>query len=137
MTINPIFSNQVRLLVAALPQVFKEDCFALKGGTAINLFIREMPRLSVDIDLTYLPVESRDTSLQTMDTALKRIGTNIEKYIPGAAVTANKMHGLPYCNRVQVVKDGAMIKIEVSPVLRGSVFPTAIQSLTLPVEDMF
>ncbi len=137
MTINPIFSNQVRLLVAALPQVFKENCFALKGGTAINLFVREMPRLSVDIDLTYLPVEPRDASLQSIDTALKRIGTNIEKHIPGEAVTANKMHGLPFCNRVQVVKDGALIKIEVSPVLRGSVFPIAVQSLTSPVEEMF
>jgi hypothetical protein len=55
---NP-FTEQVRLLVALLPSVAKQTCFALKGGTAINLFLRDMPRLSVDIDLTYLPVEDR------------------------------------------------------------------------------
>jgi len=74
MALSPTFSNQVRLLVATLPQVQKEDCFALKGGTAINLLIRDMPRLSVDIDLAYIPLENRDTSLERIDTALKQIG---------------------------------------------------------------
>lgn len=46
---------QVRLLVRVLPVVAKETCFALKGGTALNLFVRDMPRLSVDIDLAYVP----------------------------------------------------------------------------------
>ncbi len=49
---NP-FTEQVRLLVALLPRVAKQECFALKGGTAINMFLRDMPRLSVDIDLAY------------------------------------------------------------------------------------
>jgi len=47
---------QVRLLVRVLPVVAKETCFALKGGTALNLFVRDMPRLSVDIDLAYVPL---------------------------------------------------------------------------------
>ena len=54
------YIDQVRLLVQVLPHIAKEQAFALKGGTAINLFYRDMPRLSVDIDLTYLPVEDRD-----------------------------------------------------------------------------
>ena len=49
---NP-FIEQVRLLVSLLPRVAKQECFALKGGTAINMFLRDMPRLSVDIDLAY------------------------------------------------------------------------------------
>ena len=53
------FSNQVRLLFSVLPFVAKEKSFSLKGGTAINLFIRDMPRLSVDIDLAYLPIGSQ------------------------------------------------------------------------------
>ena len=53
------YRRQVALLVRVLPVVAGETCFALKGGTAINLFVRELPRLSVDIDLTYLPVASR------------------------------------------------------------------------------
>lgn len=55
---NHPFAEQVRLLVALLPSVAKQASFALKGGTAINLFLRDMPRLSVDIDLAYLPVKS-------------------------------------------------------------------------------
>lgn len=50
---------QVRLLVDVLPDVAAEWGFALKGGTAINLFHRDMPRLSVDIDLTWLPIGYR------------------------------------------------------------------------------
>lgn len=54
---------QVALLVRLLPHVAKENVFALKGGTAINLFYRDLPRLSVDIDLTYLPIKDRGESL--------------------------------------------------------------------------
>jgi hypothetical protein len=57
------FRKQAALLVRTIPLVAAETCFALKGGTAINLFVRDMPRLSVDIDLTYPPVEDRATSL--------------------------------------------------------------------------
>ena len=52
---NNIYYRQVQLLVQILPLVAEESCFALKGGTAINLFIHDLPRLSVDIDLVYLP----------------------------------------------------------------------------------
>ena len=55
---NPYFP-QVRLLVGVLPFVAQERCFALKGGTAINLFVRDLPRLSVDIDLAFVPVSER------------------------------------------------------------------------------
>jgi len=56
------YRNQVVLLIRTLPSVAAEECFAMKGGTAINFFIRDLPRLSVDIDLTYLPVQDRPTS---------------------------------------------------------------------------
>lgn len=54
------YRDQLALLVQLLSYVASEDCFALKGGTAINLFYRDLPRYSVDIDLTYLPGESYD-----------------------------------------------------------------------------
>ena len=63
MSFDPIYTEQVDLLLDVLPVVNKFECFALKGGTAINLFIRNMPRLSVDIDLAYLPIESREIFL--------------------------------------------------------------------------
>ena len=52
MAFAEIYKRQVALLIRVLPLVTEEACFALKGGTAINLFVRDLPRLSVDIDLT-------------------------------------------------------------------------------------
>ena len=74
MPVDERYRRQVALLVRTLPFVAEEPCFALKGGTAINLFVRDLPRLSVDIDLTYLPVASWDESLRDVDAALRRIG---------------------------------------------------------------
>jgi len=59
--------EQARLMLRVLQNVAPESCFALKGGTAINFFVRDMPRLSVDIDLTYLPVKPRMDSLKEID----------------------------------------------------------------------
>lgn len=67
------YRSQVALLLDVLPEVAKEDCFALHGGTAINLFVREMPRLSVDIDLTYIPLEERTIAFKNINSALDRI----------------------------------------------------------------
>ena len=80
------YLRQVALLVRILPQVAEERCFALKGGTAINLFVRDLPRLSVDIDLAYLPVEERGTSLRGIEAALGRIGARIERAVPSCRV---------------------------------------------------
>lgn len=65
------YVKQVRLLLDVLPEVAKEDCFALHGGTAINLFVLNMPRLSVDIDLTYVYVHDREGSLEAINGALR------------------------------------------------------------------
>ena len=75
------YRKQAALVVRVLPEVAREDCFALKGGTGINLFIRDMPRLSVDIDLTYLPVQGREQSLAAIDTAMRGIEQGIRKSI--------------------------------------------------------
>lgn len=77
------FFKQADLLVQVLPFVHAESDFALKGGTAINFFVRDFPRLSVDIDLVYLPVEDRPTSLQGIDASLQRIAAKIRRAMPG------------------------------------------------------
>jgi hypothetical protein len=71
--INQIYKRQVELLLKVLPEVSKENYFALHGGTAINLFVRNMPRLSVDIDLTYIPIEAWLESLKKINIALEKI----------------------------------------------------------------
>lgn len=87
------YYRQVTLLVRTLPYVANESCFALKGGTAINLFIRNFPRLSVDIDLAYIPLESREVALPKLREALSRIATNLETHTAISAVlqTNNSM----------------------------------------------
>lgn len=83
---NPYYP-QVQLLVQLLPLVANEERFALKGGTAINLFVRDFPRLSVDIDLVYLPAGIRAEALQAIVGALTRLAEEIESAFPGVRVT--------------------------------------------------
>ena len=90
MAFSEVFRRQAALLIRLLPHVAKEECFALKGGTAINLFVREMPRLSVDIDLTYLPMSSRREALAAIDAVLKRVAQRIGKALGGAQTTSSE-----------------------------------------------
>ena len=53
--IDQAYIDTVRLLLRVVPDIFKNEIFAMKGGTAINLFVQDMPRLSVDIDVVYVP----------------------------------------------------------------------------------
>lgn len=110
---NPYY-HQVALLVAILPLVEEEDCFALKGGTAINLFFQDMPRLSVDIDLTYLPVEDRKTSLVAISCALNRIAERVTKVLKGTNVEVLK-DAEENVLKLMVARQGVRVKVEVSP----------------------
>ena len=131
---SEVFEGQVALLVGVLPYVATETCFALKGGTAINLFVRDLPRLSVDIDLVYLPIEDRETSLIGIRSALSRIAERIRKAIPDGVVTDSANAG---GTLVLVRQRNAQIKIEVTPVLRGTVYPTELKTVRPIVEEQF
>lgn len=131
---NSIYYKQVQLLIRMLPIIANEDCFALKGGTAINLFVRDFPRLSVDIDLAYLPLEIRDEALVNVHLALERITAQINQQPTLTAILQdNKQDEL----RIIVTSDNAMIKIEVSPVARGTLFIPELLSVSPLVEDEF
>lgn len=90
MEIKSAYRAQVALLLYILPEITKENDFAIHGGTAINLFFRDMPRLSVDIDLTYTPIEDRKTSLKNIVKALERIKRSIESILPEAHISPGK-----------------------------------------------
>ena len=137
MPFNETYRRQVALLVRVLPLVAAEDCFALKGGTAINLFIRDMPRLSVDIDLTYLPVQPRSASLHAIAAALKRIAERAQKSIQGSQVTHGLLDPERIVTKLFVRAEGVQIKIEVTPVLRGCVFEPKMRAVSPAVEDTF
>ncbi len=130
MEANSLFFEQVRLLVTLLPHVARQQCFALKGGTALNLFIRDMPRLSVDIDLAYLPVEDRATSLAAIDHALKAIADDIRRAIHGVTVNGSVLSGTATWFKCVVEREGVRVKVEVTPVLRGSVYSPDLRELT-------
>src|SRR5438067_12590982 len=102
MPVDETYRKQVSLLVKIVPLVATETVFALKGGTALNLFLRDMPRLSVDIDLTYVPVKDRASSLKEIDAALRRIARAIERGIPGAKVSASAPKGEEVITKLMV-----------------------------------
>ena len=134
--VREAYTAQVALLVRVLPHVAKEEIFALKGGTAINLFYRDLPRLSVDIDLTYLPIKDRAESLTEINDAMDRIAAAIESGIPGAKAQRIAGGG-GGATRVLTRLNGVEIKIETSPVTRGVIHDPELRSVSAMVEDEF
>lgn len=130
------YTEQVRLLVQLLPIIDKEDCFALKGGTAINLFYRPFPRLSVDIDLLYLPMDDRETAWKNILAAFERISADIKTLLKGVHVQ-NTTHHQQNSLRLIVSLGNAKVKIELSPVIRGSLFPPERMEVHAVVEKEF
>ncbi|MFO0911579.1 MAG: nucleotidyl transferase AbiEii/AbiGii toxin family protein [Pirellulales bacterium] len=129
------YEDQLKLLLRILPQVAQEQCFSLKGGTAINLFVRDFPRLSVDIDLTYTPIEDRKASLLGIATALNRVHQRVLAAIPG-------VHAQPLLQAAEESKlvfqlGSANVKLEVNTTLRGTVWPTRELTIVDSVQDAF
>ncbi|WP_136253489.1 nucleotidyl transferase AbiEii/AbiGii toxin family protein [Onishia niordana] len=133
MPIEARYHEQVRLLVSLLPFLNDEPCLALKGGTAINLFVQPLPRLSVDIDLAYLPLEPRDEALRRCREALQRLAEGFSARMPGvqAELQDNRRDEL----RILVRRGNSQVKVEVSPVLRGTLHPPQERDVVEAVED--
>lgn len=132
------FFKQADLLVQVMPFVNAEACFALKGGTAINFFVRDFPRLSVDIDLVYLPLQDRPTTLLGIDAALQRIAAKIRRAMPGVQVREQRLAKENLIIKLTVrAAGGAEVKIEPNTVLRGSLHPTTDLNLSPKAVTMF
>ena len=108
------YKKQVTLLIRIMPSVYKIKEFAVHGGTAINLFHKNMPRYSVDIDLTYIPLEDRATSLNAINKLLLEVKSNIERSIPGIQVKHK-----PDVWKLLCTLGDATVKIEVNGTKRG------------------
>jgi predicted nucleotidyltransferase component of viral defense system len=135
--VNELYEKQVQLLLRVLPHIAAEPSLALKGGTAINLFVRDLPRLSVDIDLAYLPIEERDTTLNNITSALSRISGAIEKALSGATIQARPLPESSNIISLLVRYQNLQIKIEVNPVIRGCVYPCVTRTTSAMVEERF
>ncbi len=131
-----MYREQVDLLLQVLPLVAKENLFALKGGTAINLFVRDMPRLSVDIDLTYLPPDDHDTAMRKISEGLNHISQKINHAIPRIKTQLVKQ-GSGKEAKLTCQSPSAQIKIEVNTIIRGHVFPPRIMDISKSVETEF
>jgi len=137
MKTSPFF-KQADLVVQLIPVVNAETCFALKGGTAINFFVRNFPRLSVDIDLVYVPVEDRATTLRGINAALQRMADKIRRSMPTAQVTERKLAGQNIVVKLTVrVPNVGEVKIEPNTVLRGVVHPTTELTLVSRAVEVF
>lgn len=131
------YRDQVKLLLDILPLVMDEEVFALKGGTALNLFEWDLPRLSVDIDLTYLPNHDRTESLKAISEALARIAREIEKRLSPTKVImpvqgGEHMEVKLLCQRIRT-----KVKVEVNPSLRGHMLPVRSMDCSDNVQKEF
>ncbi len=123
---NPVYLQTARMMAQVAPLVLVDDTFALKGGTAINLFVRDMPRLSVDLDLVFpdhtLP---RDQALARINAAIREtagrlVRRGFQTHIPEAEAGETKL---------LVRRDRIEVKVEVNFVMRGTVHPVHRVSL--------
>jgi len=130
------YFKQAKLLLQVLPFLEKSGHFALKGGTAINLFLRDMPRLSVDIDLTYLPVNPREEALADISRSLKDTALQLRRVL-GAKVDEQPLKGTDYTVKMTVRQGDATIKVEPNLVLRGTIYPTVQAKLCKKAEKEF
>lgn len=129
------YRNQVRLLLRVLPIVAQQKNLALKGGTAINFFWHNFPRLSVDIDLTWLPVENRKSSLSAITKSVQEISARIQKELPGTTISEQQSGGA--LSKLIIRDKKAQIKMEVNTVLRGSVFDPVEKELCSNLQNEF
>lgn len=114
--INDTYIQKVELLLNILPLVMDEKVFAVHGGTAINLFLRNLPRFSVDIDLTYIPVKDRETSLKEIASHLDNISKRAQRVFPNLHVVSKHDTSKLLCEY-----QGKQVKIEVNQIKRGIV----------------
>jgi predicted nucleotidyltransferase component of viral defense system len=130
------YTDRVKLLVEILPTLAEEKRFALKGGTAINLFERDLPRLSVDIDLTWLPVGEFANDAREISAALTSIGEKLRSgslrlQVQASATEETGIH------RLIASRGRSRVQIETTPVMRGTVHPVRTMTVQLSVERAF
>ncbi len=133
--IDQAYVDTVRLLLRIVPDIFKNKIFAMKGGTAINLFVQDMPRLSVDIDVVYVPCDPlREEALHAIANEITAIQHRLEHL--GLSVHVGKLDAEGE-TKLFIADDRSQVKVEVNTVFRGTVFPVVTRSLTAKTVQKF
>ncbi len=132
-----IYFKQAQLLLQILPEIHKNPDFALKGGTAINFFFRDIPRLSVDIDLTYLPVENREFTLKKITDFLNSLSVDIKKRFFGIKIIKRRIQDSTNLKGLIINFKNVTVKIEPNLIIRGSVYPPIEKELVAKAQELF
>jgi predicted nucleotidyltransferase component of viral defense system len=137
---NEKYLNTVRLMLAIAPDVFHTERFAMKGGTALNVFVQDMPRLSVDIDVVmtdHRPARAEalaiisDELARTSD-AIVRQGLKVSF---SKIASPNKIKGDDV--KLTAYSDDAEVKVEVNYVFRGTLLPVVSRQIVPRAQEMF
>lgn len=129
------YADTVRLLLNIAPDVFDNDIFAMKDGTAINLFVQDMPRLSVDIDVVYMPWQvPRNQALQDINQELSAIAQRVERLGVQSRLIRSKDLG---DTKLIAEDETSQVKVEVNVVFRGTVLPVERRPLSARTSDLF
>lgn len=132
---NQIYLNTVRLLIAIAPAVFASRHFAMKGGTALNLFVQDLPRLSVDIDVVFVTYDlDRNAALRVIAEELNAAKARVERLGFRAEVRAN---GKGEEAKMFVTDGSSEVKVEVNYIFRGTVLPFVLTPLTPAAQEIF
>ena len=131
------FRERLQLLTDLLPIVAREPRFALKGGTAINLFEHDLPRLSVDVDLTWLPVGDFAEDRRAITAALEALTTALRAPPLRLHVAPSAPAGADGVTRLIASRPGARVQVETTPVMRGTVHPVRTMTLQPNVQAEF
>jgi len=132
---NPTYVQTVNLLLDIAPTVFQTPRFAMKGGTALNLFVQDLPRLSVDIDVVFINhLADRDTALEEIAQEIQRIEAAIAEM--GYETRTRKVHGGDEV-KLDIFSAEAEVKVEVNFVFRGTVLPVQTRSLSAKTQELF
>lgn len=135
MTLSSKYKEQVETLLEILPLISSNKNFAIKGGTAINLFLLNLPRLSVDIDLCYVPLSARDQALQEISSFIKELSrrANAIGFKTREKTTLEGYESTLYVRS----RKNAEVKVEINLVVRGAVNKPVVKSLVPLAVSMF
>lgn len=133
-TLNSKYLEQVSTLIDIIPLISSDNRFAIKGGTAINLFLFDMPRLSVDIDLCYLPLTPRDQALSDISRFIKSLAQKINAV---GLKTREKQSAVGYESTLFILSKTIEVKVEINLVVRGSVYKPILRSLVPAAKELF
>lgn len=120
------YLKQVSTLIDILSLIANDDKFAIKGGTAINLFLFDMPRLSVDIDLCYLPLTSREQALRDIKNFIKNLSQKVNVL---GFKTREKQSVSGYESTLFIRTKTIEVKLEINLVVRGAVYKPILRRL--------